>query len=68
MLPRRERASNEQDVLLLNRPSFDVCLKNFVDPPPLSLLNCEKGVGMADDEVDEVMSVLLESGPPLLQN
>lgn len=67
MLPRRESASNEPEVLLLKRPSVEVCLKNLVDPPPtLSLLICEKGVGMADEDADEVMSVLLDSGPPLL--
>lgn len=66
ILPRRDNASSEPDVLLLKRPSVEVWRKNLVDPPPLSLLNCENGVGMADDDADEMISVLPESGPPLL--
>lgn len=66
ILPRRDNASNEPDVLLLKRPSVEVCRKNFVGPAPLSLLICENGVGMADEDADVVMSVLLDSGPPLL--
>lgn len=68
ILPRRDNASNDPDVLLLKRPSVDVWRKNLVEPPPLSLLICENGVGIADDDAEEVMSVLLDSGPPLLRN
>lgn len=66
ILPRRDNASSDPDVLLLKRPSLEVCRKNLVGTPQLSLLNCEKGVGMAEEDAEDVISVLLESGPPLL--
>lgn len=58
LLPLRERASNDPDELL-NRPSFDGCLKNF---PDWSVC-CGCGVGFVVDEFDDVTSVLSESSP-----
>lgn len=56
LLPRLESASSEPDELL-KRPSDEVWRKNFASLPVDCC--CENGVGMLDDDVDDVISVLV---------